>query len=99
MIPGRYEFSVENTVPTMVRVAEKFDPGWQATIDGEKVPLMRVDYMFQGIYLAETGRHEVVLRHAPSSLPLLLQGAGLLAGVAAAGWLLVPRRKKDEGTA
>ncbi|MDY0145291.1 MAG: hypothetical protein RBS84_04775 [Kiritimatiellia bacterium] len=99
VIPGRYEFSVENTVPTMVRVAEKFDPGWQATIDGEKVPLMRVDYMFQGIYLAETGRHEVVLRHAPSSLPLLLQGAGLLAGVAAAGWLLVPRRKKDEGTA
>ncbi|MDY0149274.1 MAG: hypothetical protein RBT03_04210, partial [Kiritimatiellia bacterium] len=99
VIPGRYEFSVETTEPAMVRVAEKFDPGWQAQVDGKTVPVVRVDYMFQGIYLAERGRHAVVLRYAPSSLPLLLQGAGLLAGLAAAGWLALSCWKNDGATA
>lgn len=93
IVPGRYEFSVKNHGPVVVRVAEKFDPNWQATVDGEPQPVLRVDYMFQGIALEEARAHEVVLRYAPSSLPVWMQGIGLLAGLGAAGWLLVARRK------
>ena len=98
-IPGRYEFTVTTHGPVVVRVAEKYDPNWKATVNGEFWPVLRVDYMFQGLALEEARTYQVVLRHAPTSLPLLLQGAGLLAGVAAAGWLAVPRRKKSKAVA
>ena len=94
LIPGRYEFTVENHGPVVVRVAEKFDPGWKATVDGKPVPVLRCDYMFQGVALEEARRHEVVLKYAPSSLPVLLQGVGMISGLAAALSLILPRRRK-----
>jgi len=96
LVPGRYEFTVENSVPVVMRVAEKFDPDWIATVDGKKVRLLRCDYMFQGIAL-EAGLHEVVMRYAPSLLPVLLQGMGILVGLGAALWLLLLHRRN--GTA
>jgi hypothetical protein len=94
LIPGRYEFTVETPGPVVVRVAEKFDPNWTASVNGRSAPVLRTDFMFQGVYLASAGRHEIVLRHAPSSMPLRMQAAGLLAGLGAAVWLAVPRRRR-----
>lgn len=93
IVPGRYEFAVKSHGPVVVRVAEKYDPNWQAAVNGESKPVLRVDYMFQGIALEEARTHEIVLRYAPSSLPLWMQGVGILAGLGAAVWLLVSRRK------
>jgi len=73
-------------------VAEKFDPNWKALLNGRPAPVLRVDYMFQGIYLPEPGRHVIVLRYAPSPLPVVLQSAGLLIGLGAVGILLFRRR-------
>jgi hypothetical protein len=94
LIPGRYEVTVETPGPVVVRVAEKFGPNWTASVNGRSAPVLRTDYMFQGVYLASAGRHEIVLRHAPSSMPLRMQAAGLLAGLGAAVWLAVPRRRR-----
>ena len=85
---------MENHGPVVVRVAEKFDPGWKATVDGKPVPVLRCDYMFQGMALEEARRHEVVLKYAPSSFPVLLQGVGMISGLAAALSLILPRRRK-----
>ncbi|MGD9781605.1 MAG: hypothetical protein AB7V14_05565 [Kiritimatiellia bacterium] len=95
IVPGRYEFTVENQGPTVVRVAEKYDPNWKATVDGTPVPVLRVDYMFQGIALQEAGTHRVEMAYAPSSLPVFLQWAGILAGLGAALALAVPRRRNE----
>ncbi len=92
--PGRYEFTVENAAPVVVRVAEKYDPNWKATVDGKTVPVVRADYMFQGLYLPEAGRHEIVLRNAPGQAPVLLQSIGLLIGMGAAVWLLAGRFRR-----
>lgn len=91
LVPGRYEFTVENNGPVVLRVAEKHDPNWKATVDGKPVPVLRVDYMFQGIVLPEAGTHQIAMWYAPSSLPHAVQTAGLLAGVGALIWLLVSR--------
>lgn len=93
-IPGRYEFTVKNRGPVVLRVAEKFDPNWKATLDGKSVPVLRVDYMFQGIALAEAGTHVIAMRYAPSSLPIALQWIGIAAGLGAAVVLACPRRRK-----
>ena len=97
-IPGRYEFTVKNRGPVVVRVAEKFDPNWKALVDGKPVPVLRVDYMFQGIALAEAGPHEIAMRYAPSSLPIALQWTGIAAGLGAAVVLAWPRRRKAAAT-
>ncbi|MDR0994080.1 MAG: hypothetical protein LBN38_05910 [Verrucomicrobiota bacterium] len=89
LLSGRYEFTVETTGPVVVRVAEKFDASWTAAVNGRRVPVQRVDYMFQGVYLPEAGTFDVLLRYAPSSFPVYLQLVGLVAGLGAAGWLLV----------
>ena len=94
LVPGRYEFTVANHGPVVVRVAEKYDPNWKATVDGHAAPVIRCDYMFQGIALEEAGTHAVELRYAPAALAVYLQGIGILVGLVAAGWLLVPRRSK-----
>ena len=95
IIPGRYEFTVKNQGPVVVRVAEKFDPGWKATVDGQPVPVLRADYMFQGIALQEAGTHRVELAYGPPSFPIFLQWIGIIFGMGAALSLAIPRRRKE----
>lgn len=95
LIPGRTVFTVKNHGPVVMRVAEKYDPNWKATVDGQPRPLLRVDYMFQGVAIEEAGTHRVELAYRPSSLPVLLQWIGILAGLGAAGWLAATGRRKE----
>ena len=95
MIPGRYEFTAANHGPVVLRVAEKFDPAWKATVDGQPAPVLRCDYMFQGVALEQAGSHRITLAYAPSSLPVQLQWGGILMGLGAAAVLAVPRRRKE----
>ena len=94
--PGRYEFKVESHGPTVVRVAEKYDPNWKAWVNGKRRPILRADYMFQGIALEEARIHEVEMRYAPPATPVALQAAGMAAGLAAGLWLAATslRRRK-----
>ena len=93
-IPGRLVFTVKNHGPVVLRVAEKFDPNWKATVNGQPRPVVRVDYMFQGVAIEEAGTHRVELAYRPSSLPVLLQWIGIISGLAAAGWLAVTGCRK-----
>ena len=95
LIPGRCVFTVKNHGPVVMRVAEKYDPNWRATVNGAPQPVLRVDYLFQGVAIGEAGTHRVVLAYRPSSLPILLQWIGILAGLGAAAALLVGRRQPN----
>lgn len=90
---------MSNHGPVVMRVAEKYDPNWKATVDGKPVPVLRVDYMFQGVALEQAGTHQIAMWYAPSSLPHAVQAAGLLAGLGALLGLAIPRRKTAEAAA
>jgi hypothetical protein len=62
--------------PSLLRVAEKFDPGWKATVDGKLVPVLRADYLFQAVYIP-AGTHQVILKYAPSNWPMYIQLTGM----------------------
>ena len=52
----------------MAVFSEVFFPwGWEATVDGEEVPLGRVDYVLRALRLP-AGSHEVVMTFRPASV-------------------------------
>lgn len=66
--------------PGLLVVAHSFDPGWKARVNGERVPLERVDHALSGLFVP-AGEARVELEYAPDSLRLgfALAAAGALA--------------------
>jgi hypothetical protein len=75
---GRLEVRAEG--PGLLVVAEAWDPGWRARVDGERAPVHRVNVAQLGVVLPE-GTHHVTFRYRPRGfLPgLSLAGAAALA--------------------
>jgi Bacterial membrane protein YfhO len=73
-----------------VTLADAWDPGWHATVDGAAAPLLRADIAFRAVAIPP-GRHEVRLAYRPRGLApgLALSAAGLAA--AGALWLRAGR--------
>ncbi len=74
--PGYVHLNVTAEYPSILRVADKHDPDWQVEVNGHPAPLLRVDYLVQGVYL-DAGQHEVILRYAPPITTLWVQVAGM----------------------
>ncbi|MGQ9501102.1 MAG: YfhO family protein [Anaerolineae bacterium] len=53
--------------PAYLVLAYTYYPGWQATVDGQSVPIVRADYAFMALPFP-AGSHEVMLHYRPSSL-------------------------------
>ncbi len=64
----------------LVVVSSRYDPGWKATLNGRPAPLLKVNYMLQGVAVP-AGRHTIELRYAPDrNRPALV--------AALSGWIL-----------
>ena len=61
-------------------VSQPFYPGWRATVDGEPVPIYRVDYLLQGVPV-QAGSRRVELSYRLSSLPAIVSLTMLVACV------------------
>jgi hypothetical protein len=96
--PGFVRLTVDTPRPALLRVADRHHRHWQARINGESVPLWRVDYLVQGVFIAP-GRHEVTLHYAPPLDVSLWSQFLALAILAGAGAALALRRRTAEGSA
>jgi hypothetical protein len=73
-------------------VAEQFDPGWRARVDGKPARITPADHLLMGVPL-EPGQHRVELTYAPDAFRVGLFGT--LLGIAClAGFLCVRRRRE-----
>jgi hypothetical protein len=74
---------------------DSYYPGWIATVDGERVPIMRAYYFARAIYL-EGGQHTVQFVYRPISFSggLALTAAGLLI-ILVVAWLTRQDRAKQ----
>ena len=88
--PGRIKLKTSSVAPAVLRAADKYDPDWRALVDGRKSEVLRVDFIFMGVYL-EPGVHEVLLEYAPARWPLLVQALGFLIFAGALLALLRPK--------
>ena len=78
--PGRLVLGVEPGGDGLLVVSQPFYPGWRATVDGEPVPIYRVDYLLQGVPV-QAGSRRVELSYRLSSLPAIVSLTMLVACV------------------
>ncbi len=80
--PQRMVISTSASQPALLVQTDSFYPGWQATLDGEAVPLLRADLLFRGVAVP-AGEHTVELRYRPP----LIRAALLVSPLALLGLL------------
>ncbi len=89
--PSPQSLAVEVTTPepALLVLSETFYPGWQATVDGRPVPLLRADYVLRAVPLPP-GEHRVELVFRPPTFILGAITSGLTV-ILAAIFLALPR--------
>lgn len=86
----------ETPVEAILVVADSYDPGWKATIDGEPAEILPAYGLIRGVALPP-GSHEVRMVYRPGSLQ---RGVVLsLLGLVLTGAALVARRRDSGGPA
>lgn len=92
--------SVSASRAALLVVRTPYEHNWHAAIDGRGVPLLRADYLLQGVVVPR-GRHVVTLTYDDPAIGLGLLGSGaavvVMLGAAAGLRLLRPRgRPRDQ---
>ena len=73
--------------PVLLVLLDSYHPDWQALVDGERRPVLRVNGVFRGVLL-EPGETQVTFRFEPRWFPWLPAIAAAVA--VATGLLLLP---------
>lgn len=63
--PETMVVAVTAETPGYLVVADTFDPGWSATVDGKPATIVPAYVAFRALYLGQ-GKHEVVFRYEPA---------------------------------
>lgn len=82
---------VETDAPGLLVVADCFAPHWQATIDGQRVPILQANYAFRAVRVP-AGQHRVTMWYQPRSTRL-----GWLVSMLGALALLVDHQRFSRG--
>jgi len=99
--PPEITWTVQTDAPRLFVASEVYYPaGWNAYLDGERVPIHRVDYLLRGVHVP-AGEHTLTMRFEPTVDRVgtwISAGATVLAygGVAVLLGLRY-RRREDEG--
>ena len=64
--PERVTVRLTSHAPGIVVLADTFDPGWKATLDGASTPILQANGIFRAI-ATPAGEHEIVFRYRPRS--------------------------------
>jgi uncharacterized membrane protein YfhO len=71
--------------PGLVVLADRWDKGWQAYLNGKRVPVLRTNYAVRGV-IVPTGAATLEFRYAPASFACGLKLAAVAASILLA-WL------------
>ena len=97
-IPTRVTVDVRMETPGLVVLADLWDKGWQAYLNGTSVPVLRVNHAVRGV-VVPTGQSKLEFRYRPASLVWGLR-LSAMAGLALLGWVAagVVRSRKTPAT-
>ena len=70
--PNQVKIKTETSQDEILVLADQFDEGWKATIDGKKVRLVPANLIFRAVKIP-AGKHEVIFNYYPTSFDLGLK--------------------------
>ena len=78
--PGRWSIEADGPRAALVVVAESHFPGWEARVDGKRVPVVTADGGFLGVAVGPGPHHVALEYHRPSAATVgrVVTGATLL---------------------
>lgn len=90
--PVQVKVSARMDTAGLLVLADRWDKGWKASVNGSAATILRVNHALRGVILP-AGESTVEFRYAPGSFTWGLRlAAG--AGILLAGWAVVPDRKR-----
>jgi hypothetical protein len=93
------KLEVKTNQPGLLVLTDAYYPGWRVKVDGQNLPLYRVDYHFRGVFLSQ-GRHQVDFIYQPDSFKigmiLSLMGLIFLGGFLLKASRKPPKFREDE---
>lgn len=90
--PQEINLEAQTTRSGFVLINDQFDPDWEVTVNGRKVPLLRADYILRAVAIPE-GRSEIALHYVahyklagtkPTAEAMTLLSDGIMLGA----WLI-----------
>src|SRR5262245_23208139 len=79
--PKRIEVRTDCPLPSVLLMNNKWDEGWKVTIDGKPAPLLRCNFLMQGVYLPASSK-TVVFSFKPKSTIFFISLGAVLFGLA-----------------
>jgi len=98
--PAEITWSVQTDAPRLFVASEVYYPsGWTATLDGEEVPIHRVDYLLRGVHVP-AGEHTLTMRFEPKVHTYSVWVAGAATTVVYGGIVLLlgGRYRRQQGS-
>ena len=89
-LPEHVVVSVDAQTPAYLVLADSFDPGWSATVDGKPAPIVPAYVAFRAVYV-DQGAHTVEFRYRPAGF-LLGLALSSIGAVVALILIVLPRR-------
>ncbi len=92
--PERVVIDARMDTAGMVVLADLWDKGWQAQVDGQVTPILVVNHAIRGVILP-AGQHRVVFRYVPDSVRIgwIMSGAAVAVGLGWVAWIMRWRRQ------
>jgi hypothetical protein len=84
--PTKAELDVEMQTAGLVLLADSWNAGWRAELDGHSCPIYRVDVALRGFHVP-AGKHRIVCTYDPPSVRIGIQAAAA-GGIALFLWTL-----------
>jgi hypothetical protein len=89
--PQRIKVAVKMVQAGLVVLADQWNSGWRAYVNGKPVPILRVDHALRGV-VAPGGESTIVFRYQPTSLRVGLLAATLALLILIVNTVLAHRR-------
>ncbi|HEY2953222.1 MAG TPA: hypothetical protein VGK40_11590 [Verrucomicrobiae bacterium] len=93
--PKRVVIEADARTPAVLLLNDRYDPQWNAYVDGQKQPLLRCNYTMCGVLLQPGKPHTVEFRFEPPIGGLYVSLAALGLGLTLCGLLVFSGRKSE----